>query len=215
MFQLKKICTGIYLLSFDNHVELCSHFIRFQEMYESPSSKFRSKSFELIDYITWYTKKNAKDDKFTYFDDWSGFNIPLKVITEWKQLSDTNNYDRFMLSIAEKIERDAGTDSVYLIGCKSGDETAVEHEIAHGLYYTDGDYRNEMTELIESLPLNLFKKCCNSLKKMGYDDSVLPDEVQAYFSTGLPSDFPRVDSKYTDSFIKLFKKYIKKHNISI
>src|SRR5690606_21012077 len=122
-------------------------FMRFQEMYESNSPRFRGKSFELIDYITWYTSKNDEDEKFTYFNDWGGFNLPLYIITEWNsKAKDVNNYDRFMMSIAEKILKDSGENerAPYLIGCKTGCEATMSHEIAHGLYYTDHNYKNEM-----------------------------------------------------------------------
>jgi len=214
MFQLKKICPRVYLLSFNNSIELCAHFMRFQEMYESDCPRFKGKSFELIDYITWYSKNNEKDSKFTYFNDWGGFNIPLNIITDWKPTKDVNNYDKLMLAIADKIQRDE-PDASYLIGCTTGSVELMAHEVAHGLYYTDANYAEEMDELLEKFPIKLYKKCTNVLSNMGYDLSVLPDEMQAYLSTGVCKGFPRVSKDRKEIFQKIFKKYIKKNKIRL
>ena len=218
MFGLRRVCPNIYLLTFDNSVELCAHFMRFQEMYESDSPRFKGKSFELIDYITWYASRNDEDEKFTYFDDWGGFNIPLHIITDWKpKAKEINNYDRFMIAIAEKIIKDSGGDehAPYLVGCKTGNAQTMAHEVAHGLYYTDAEYMKEMDELTNALPKQMYLKCSNALIGMGYDSSVIDDEIQAYMATGSLGTFPKIRKEKRSPFENVFKKYVRKKKIKL
>jgi hypothetical protein len=53
-------------------------FLRYQEFYESPSKKFRGKSYKLLDFMKWYASEN--DGIFTYPRDWAGFNFPGSII---------------------------------------------------------------------------------------------------------------------------------------
>src|SRR4249920_176504 len=66
-----RIARGIFLVRFDSQYELASTFLRIQEHYES--SRFRGRVFTLEQYMDWYA---ARFGAFTYFEDWSGFNVP-------------------------------------------------------------------------------------------------------------------------------------------
>jgi len=51
--------------------------LRFEEYYESP--RFKGRIFTFDEYRKWYVKnspKGKKTGRFTYYSDWSGFNIP-------------------------------------------------------------------------------------------------------------------------------------------
>lgn len=77
----KKITDKINLLVFENQKELASTFVRFQEHYESP--EFAGKTFSLEEFKEWYIKNSEKGretGEFTYYEDWSGFNIPSYVM---------------------------------------------------------------------------------------------------------------------------------------
>ena len=66
-----KVADGIYLLRFKTQYELTSTFLRVQEHYELP--QFHGRIFTLEQYMDWYVAENGA---FTYFQDWSGFNVP-------------------------------------------------------------------------------------------------------------------------------------------
>ncbi len=55
--------------------EIGSLFIRMQEFYECPDERFRGKYFTLDEYMDWYAGRHPQG-KFSYFEDWAGFNIP-------------------------------------------------------------------------------------------------------------------------------------------
>lgn len=72
----------------------------------------------------------------------------------------------------------------YVIGTfDGGSDDVLEHEKAHGLYYSNSSYK----EKVDSL-LNEYNKELGAVQKMvlglGYHESVLNDEVHAYISTG-------------------------------
>ena len=209
MFQLKEITDRIYLLTFDDHYDLCMHFLRYQEFYESP--EFKGRNFEIVDMLDWYSRKYGKSTKFTYVDDWAGFNIPGRIIFELNHaIKDFNRYDRFMLSIAEYIKTKAGSD-FYLIGTCTEDIDTLDHEVAHGLYYTDEKYRDKMNKIIHSLPPKTQESIYSRLGKAGYHHSVFKDEAQAYLSTGLCKEMDiKSIRKFAPDFEKVFNKYKKK-----
>src|SRR5438105_13952294 len=70
-----KVAAGIYLLRFKTQYELASTFLRIQEHYESPY--FSGKIFSLEQYMDWYA---ARTGSFTYYEDWSGFNVPSNAL---------------------------------------------------------------------------------------------------------------------------------------
>ena len=67
----RRVAKGIYLLSLKTQYELAATFLRVQEHYESP--KFHGRIFSLEQYMDWYA---ARYGNFTYYKDWSGFNVP-------------------------------------------------------------------------------------------------------------------------------------------
>jgi hypothetical protein len=90
----------------------------------------------------------------------------------------------------------------------------MDHEIAHGLYYTNKDYQVEVKNLISKIKPTHYEKLRKKLIKMGYvdDKKIIDDEIQAFMSTGLYNGLETKElKKYEKEFIKNFKKY-KKNN---
>lgn len=220
MFKFSQILPGIFHLEFDKSIELVSHFLRAQEFYESP--KFKGKHFQLMDYIKWYMQEGrpAKDgNTFTYFNDWAGFNIPAETIIEChKGITDMNDYDRFIHIIASKA-LSLSNDRAYLIGTSIDRPGVIKHEIAHGLFHIESGYKKEALDCIYNMNDKLKSVICTTLINIGYCESVLNDEIQAYMSTGLCSYMKddiienkissKTLSKERKPFIKLFNKYYK------
>jgi hypothetical protein len=183
MFSLSKIATGIYHLQFDSQVELNAHFLRFQEFYESP--EFCGKQFQLIDYVKWYCSTQAHGH-FSYFKDWAGFNFPIENIFNcYKLITDKNDHDELMLSIAKLVVKDNKGSKAYLIGSTGTNQVTLEHEIAHALYYLDEEYKEKMSSIVAELPKEIYDNLHDWLINIGYTEHVVVDEIQAFISTGL------------------------------
>jgi hypothetical protein len=152
----QKVLDHIYLLDFKDPLELSKTFLRFQEHYESP--KYRGKTFTLKEFKAWYSEAFG-EGRFTYHYDWNGFNIPSYVLKAF--------YEIFK-SVEEPF---------YVIGVSKGDKTTIQHETAHGLFYTNEAYKAKVLKVLDSLDLSKFKK---ELRHLGYCNAVLLDEINAY-----------------------------------
>jgi hypothetical protein len=213
--EVVEILPNIHGVSIKDQYQRTMLFCRYQEFYESPYKEIRGKFFTWEKFMMVYKNKMGKNH-FTYPYDWSGFNIPSKIIekglTQFNK--DKGPYDEIMNDIYYHCENyplksEKPRTKWYLIGY-GNDVSTLNHEVAHGLYYTNKKYKSEMDLLI----LNIKKKHYNQMKKvlvgMGYvdDKKIIDDEIQAYISTGLIKGFNDEEiKKYKPEFEMVFKKY--------
>lgn len=208
-FVIKEVRPRIFLFEFSNHYDMCMHFMRYQEFYESPSPKFRDKPFLILHFMKWYTHKYG-GGSFTYPNDWNGFNIPGDVIKSVHALgiTDKNEYDYEMWMAWKECKSRASDQDFYIIGVVRGNK-ALSHEIAHGLFYLNPEYKKEMKKLVKGLDPAIRKTINDGLKKLGYTPKVYVDETQAYMSTGLSEAFGDLNQweQERKAFEACFKKF--------
>ena len=178
--RLEEIVKGIYHVNYPSLRTLASTFLRFQEHYES--MEFRGKFFSFEEHREWYTANSPggkRTGRFTYYEDWEGFNIPSYAMRPFYE----GRFDP--LSRKEKTFLDAFEDKIntrfYVIGTygDAGSDT-LDHEIAHGLFYTNKRYRGKVMEVLDSLPGNARKGMAKYLRSSGYHEAVFNDEMHAY-----------------------------------
>lgn len=198
-FEKKEITKNLLLLLFENQFDVSSTFLRFQEYYESP--KFRGKVFTLDDFKEWYSSFNGD---FTYYTDWNGFNIPSYVLKPFYEgkFNPLSENEKTILNLFENVES-----SFYVIATHKKVENLddyLKHEIAHGLYYTDSQYKSTVLDILSEFNLVDFK---NRLSNTGgYHEDVLLDEVHAH-SIDLDEDY--IDLIPKDLHEKLLRNYQK------
>ncbi len=214
--SLKRIyvAPGIIHLKFNNHNELTKTFLRFQEHYESP--KFRGKIFTLAEFKRWY-KADRKSKTFTYYTDWSGFNIPSKVLVPFKSglFDPLSSREKRLL---DALSLDKG--KFYIIGTyESKSSGTLDHEIAHALYYTDKNYKAEIDKALKGVDFSPIRK---KLMLMGYCKEVLPDETHAFLlgskehigeRFGVVGDECIAARKQLIDIFKRYKKMIDKNKV--
>jgi len=214
---VKEIVPRIYCATVDDDYDRAMLFCRYQEFYESPYKKFRNKPFTWMQYMKHY-KDAWKKRVFTYPDDWSGYNIPGNVVEKannvfYKQ----TEYDHIMNDIYFYCEIDSQNKNDgtrcdwYLIGASTKDKGTLNHEIAHGLYFTNKEYKKKVNELINNIKPIHYEKLKKKLIKMGYvdDKKIIDDEIQAFMSTGL---YNGMETKELKVYEKEFKNNFKKFN---
>ena len=216
--NVREVFPKIFCVTIDDNYDRAMLFCRYQEFYESPTKKFRGKYFSWAQYMRHY-KDFWKKDTFTYPIDWSGYNIPSTIVEKGLDVfNKETEYDVIMNDIyyfCENYPLRLGDSrgKWYLIGASSKDLRTMDHEIAHGLYFTNKNYRLQMLVLLTSIPKKTMDKIDKKLIKMGYvnDRKILDDEAQAFLSTGLYNglDIKEI-KKYEKPFIKIFKEYTKK-----
>jgi hypothetical protein len=216
--SLYKVADKIYCVVIKDQQLRAYVFLRLQEYYESASQEFQGQKFTWDKYMQWYKSADSpygEKEVFTYGSDWSGFNLPSESIENcMKEIDDPNFYDEVMVSIITEIkEHEDG--KFYLIGVDELDVSndLLDHELAHGFYYTDDLYRSKMNGLISFMDQEARESIAKTIVEIGYNPSVVKDETQAYLSTGL---IDRMDkdllSKYTKEFEMVFKNARLKHH---
>ncbi len=213
--KVKEIYPDLFLYTFPNEYELASTFFRLQEFYESPNRAIRKKYFtyeQAIDAYTYLDLKDKKKAKFTYFDDWNGFNVPGDVIDSFYATFELNFTDK-EFKLINKL-RNTIADNFYIIGVVEKDKSTMKHEVAHGLYYLNKEYKKEMNKLLKRMPKGMKKMAKKYLLSIGYCNAVIKDELHAYFSTGIRRGMiciwhHIVYQSYIRKFKKVFKKYSK------
>ncbi len=162
-----QIADGIFVLHFETQYALASSFLRIQEHYES--SRFRKRIFTLEQYKEWYA---AEFGAFTYYEDWSGFNVPSSAFAPFY----AGKFDP-LLDKEQRLLRlfHNEREPFYVIGIASAAD--LEHEVAHALFYTRPDYREAVLEAMRPYDTSAIE---GRLASMGYHRQVITDEVHAY-----------------------------------
>lgn len=226
MFKINKLGDiELYHIEFETQYEMTSTMIRMSEFYESEWETIRGHYFDIVeDYMDLYAEKFGN---FTYFEDWSGYNVPGHIVREFFAM-----YDNVLGKKERKLKSEIPADlevscktPFYLIASFKNEpkcESTINHEISHGLYYLSEQYR-QMAENMKLLELDetdielLIKK----LKAWAYADEVIDDEIQAYLATSpiwwLREAFDVGENvniiKKMKIFNKLFVSICQKHNI--
>lgn len=170
------------LFEFKTQKELALAFCRVEEYYEG-NEKVRGKYLTLEDFIDAFT---TDDGKINYFNYWTGFNIPGNTFSEWFK-KNSSQQTKWELALVQEVSKKIDfTKPYYVIGGKKGDMNVIDHELAHALYYMDKAYAATMIDVIYRFykyHRKEYSKMVKKLKKMGYGENVIKDEVQAYMST--------------------------------
>ena len=181
-YTLKEVKPNIFAVIVPNDYDRAMLFCRVQEFYESDSDLFKDQDFDMWEYMRWYSEKNK--GVFTYTKDWSGFNIPFKVALNCViGTEEESPYDKIMQDILDQILLTDNHADAYIIGTKSDKGLTFRHEMAHALYYTNKDYKYIADKLTSTIPLKYYNIMVINLLNLGYDKSVIDDEIQAYMST--------------------------------
>jgi hypothetical protein len=214
LFKSSMPIKNCILFEFNTQKELALAFCRVEEYYEG-NPKVNGKYLTLEDFIDAFT---TDDGKINYFHYWTGFNIPGNIFSQWfKQKS--SQQTKWEIAIAQEVSKKIDfTKPYYVIGGKKGDMNVIDHELAHALYFMNEFYRGEM----ETLNYDFFKqyrkeysKMVKKLKKMGYGDNVIRDEVQAYMSTSKKKELvDKFDLDYNTvlPMVKQYRKVLSGYN---
>lgn len=213
---VKKIKPNIYSVVINDTYDRCMLFCRYQEFYESPIKGLRGQYVSFSNFMKKY-KDFHKKDNFTYPTDWAGFNIPSDVLVKAiNKLKLETEYDEIMGKIISFCQKDTYSDSKdlkskwYLIGVDNPDSTLMDHELAHGLYYTNKEYKKNCDSLISEMKKRDYNFVKKALINIGYLDNkkIIDDEIQAFLSSELYKTFNTNEIKeYSKKFKSNFKKF--------
>jgi len=214
-YKIEEVRPNVFAVIVKDHYHRAMLFCRVQEYYESPNPEFRGKNFSIWDYIEWYSREH--NDVFTYTFDWGGFNIPLNVAescySKLLKKGEFTPYDLEMNYIVKTIRGMVGNGKAYIIGAPTTEDETFEHEVCHGLYATNKEYKVLVDEITETIEWQDYLKFEGNLLDMGYTAAVIPDEIQAYLSTNYEyTKFSKgVSKKKCKALHKEYKKVFDKY----
>jgi len=211
-FKIKEVKPGIFVVIVKNKYDRAMLFCRAQEYYESPNSTFKDKPYSIWDYIKWYSVKN---NGFSYPFDWSGFNFPYEVAQRCYSVSKIENkYDELFKHILTYIKKQLKNNKGYIIGVEKLKDDTYRHEMCHALYHTNSSYRSCTDSILENMDKSTTRILSKNLKSMGYANSVMKDEIQAYmtidcdyknFNKGVSKDkLIKYNKIFFNNFMKFF-----------
>jgi len=182
--SVNEILPSVYRVHAESRMVLGSTFLRFQEYYECPSNRFRHSCFTFQEYKDWY-RGSARDlgGGFNYYLIWPGFNIPSWVVRDMRQGhigKPLRPQEQALLALLPDDQ------DFYVIGTCEKDTSTLHHEMAHGLFTTNAEYRAAVKAALARLPQRRYNACRRVLLGMGYVDDpvILEDEMQAYMVEG-------------------------------
>ena len=214
-YKIEEVRPNVFAVIVKDHYHRAMLFCRVQEYYESPNPQFRGKNFSIWDYIECYSREHG--DVFTYTFDWGGFNIPLNVAescySKLLKKGEFTPYDLEMNYIVKTIRGMVGNGKAYIIGAPTTEDETFEHEVCHGLYATNKEYKALVDEITETIEWQDYLKFEKNLLDMGYTAAVIPDEIQAYLSTNYEyTKFSKgVSKKKCKALHKEYKKVFDKY----
>ena len=163
----------LVVLKFDTRQEMNLDLYRIQEYYESPYKEIKGKYFTFEQFVKKYSNETGLD----YFVKWGGCNFPADVAISFSNLfleeDKLSKTEQTIFDLAEQGWK-------YFIAYVEGDEGTTMHEMSHYHFFSSSKYRNKVKSAIKRHNKTVIRKMKNALKKEGYTDSVLDDEINAY-----------------------------------
>ena len=213
-YKITEVKPNVFAVIVKEKYDRAMLFCRVQEYYESPNTKFRGKDFSIWDYMKWYATNHTG---FSYAGDWSGFNIPFDVLEKcYRNMQKFETpYDEIMYKIYWQIQTMKGNGKAYVIGAGDTKGWTFQHEVCHGLWYTNAKYKKVAKSVLDAIDPNHYVIFRKNLLDMGYTDKVINDEIQAYLCFGHDSenfcegvDIEKCD-KYHKAFLITLDEFIK------
>lgn len=192
-------------IRFEDSKQLCAATQRFSHFYEIPGFVGKILSWDEMD--DYYHQKHGSKSWWT--GRYAGANLPDFVFKAFAEsdLDDLSKDEKKILKLVSDIE------GPYYVIMTSDDALYVrDHEIAHGMWYLDKEYKDKAEMVIRDNWKDLYL-VREHLEEV-YNGNVLVDEVHAYvgvYTKYLLSMFVMFPWEVHIALRDLFDKYVKKH----
>ena len=199
---IQEITPRIFWVYSKTAANLAPYFMRFQEHYESP--EFQNKVFTVGEFREWYVKTYGD---FTYDEDWAGFNFPMSILSPFKGglFDPLTSPEKSLLSLLKDVPSNG-----YVIG--TNDKDSLTHEICHGLYTTDLDYRTGVQKILDKYYFDV--NVVNFITQLEKDYSLdkILDELQAYHADGISEDYKgiKIHKKLRNDLLKFRRTFFER-----
>lgn len=192
--KTKEIKPRVLHVTYETQEELAKAFLPFQEFYEN--IHFARKTFTLDQFKEWYTEKFGK---FSYYGDWSGFNVPVWVFNTIPESMVNFSHESAVLHALIMDKRPG-----YIIGTTDDtDPETLTHELAHARFYLDDLYSETIYAMLSEEPW-VTTEVAKHLQSISYHPNVIQDEIHAYLLT--EEEYLTRESLWTPALAELRNK---------
>lgn len=208
--KLKEICNNLFYIGFNKTKNQNETFVRFHGSYENP--KFHDTIFTKKQFDKWF-KKNTEEGMDLGIDFYSmqaGFNIPDYVFTSFvkRKFDPLSNKEKKLLNEVKKISKE----KFYVISSLQRDKSTFNHEVAHGLFYLNSEYKKDMKNFFKTIDNDDYVKMQDFINSESlYSEERINDEIHATLISSYYK-FSKVIKnskimKYATNINQIFKKY--------
>lgn len=206
--KITKLSKKRLLLEFPTKKEMNLTNFRITEFTEG-LKKIRGKYFTPDEFID---ANSDKEGNIKYFSYWEGHNYTKKAVLNFKKnFLDLSKREKSVITACKKIDSDG-----YVISMVKGDTTTLRHEMAHGIYFENLNYKKEVNKVLSTIPKTLISKWNKDYYAMGYGDINETDELHAYLVAFDKEEwkecFPSISAKKLLVPRKLLSKLFDLHN---
>jgi hypothetical protein len=208
-----EITDKIVHFNMSTQAAMIDMFLRPQERAECTNDEFRTRPFTVGEYRSWYA--TTQGAVYDYDHCVLGVNFPSHVL---KPFFD-GDFDPLTEGEKELLGCLRGKKGpYYVIGTYGKIDNTLEHEICHGLFYTDARYKASILKAIEEKVPPAVKKVALRVLAEGYHKDVLLDEMHAYLATGhreFFGDSVKFPAATVNHFVRLKQRAFEKHGIDM
>lgn len=193
-------------IRFASSYELCDATYLFSHHYEDP--EWNGKIFTRLELDEYYENKYA--DANWWKKRWAGSNLPDNVFRPFieGQFIGLTDFENNLIQVVR------GKSAPYYVVMTS--ESALycrDHEIAHALWYTNKEYRDEAERILYAWKMfdTGLADPIAQLRKAGYSDKVMDDELHVFCGIYYHHYFKQLNINVPmgmrDSLVALFQKH--------
>ena len=190
------------MISNESQFELSYAFMRLQEFYEHRIIERQGKYFTLDEVIESY-RKTGPSGKFSYLDDWAGYNVRGDVVDKFRKMYShdfTAREAELFNTIDQVLAQEPNArhnGKYYVIGTCS--DLYEDHELCHAMWYLYPEFKRDSQKIIKKFSKTQREAVYKLLKEMGYAENVFDDEFNAYVAT---SDMYYIKESVFEHFIE-------------
>lgn len=193
-FIVERITDNIIYFVFPTTELMCRTMLRFAEHFEGP--KYRKRVFHLRQFKRWYSFYKGS---FSYYSDWSGFNIPSSAFESFRN----GSFDPLSFGEKDVLAELPTEGDFYVIATAEDADDVIRHELAHACYYLVPEYKAKVTAVMNTLPGKNQAKM--QMLRMGYHHEVLDDELHAYAGDGIGTLMSTLKVRSCTSWVGVIK----------
>jgi len=206
-FRMESITPKIWLMVYPTIESMARALIRISEYYESP--RFRGRTgFTVADYKAWCKEEGRK---FTFYKDWRGFNLPVRDLAPFRDglFDPLSRAEKAVLKACAKLPKNAYVIAVAARCRKS--PGLIDHELAHGLYALDRQYRRDVRQALRGVDLTEVHKELDATRC--YHPAVRMDETQAYVVSNDLDSVRELPRSLRPQMLQIFREALRRHGV--